>query len=143
MAKFAQDTPPYLIKNQDVRVRQPNPVLVQDALECARRRFEEQLLREREREARIEQEMRRYQDESQIYYNEIELQKLLQREQTNQVLKLQIEQSNKSKVPEVQLNHPAVTFGPVETEEIHQYLKEKQLKDKHEQRRILMEQMRD
>jgi hypothetical protein len=95
MAKFAQDTPPYLMKNQDVRVRQPNPVLVQDALECARRRFEEQLLREREREARIEQEMRRYQDESQIYYNEIELQKLLQREQTNQVLKLQIEQSNK------------------------------------------------
>ena len=78
MAKFAHEEPPYLRKREDIRVRQPNPVLVQDALECARKRFEAQLLKDKQRDAKIEQDMRRYENDHDIYYEEIELQKQLQ-----------------------------------------------------------------
>ena len=37
----------------------------------------------------------------------------------------------------------SMTFGPIETEEIHRQLKEKHQRDKYEQRRILMEQVKE
>ena len=76
MAKFAHDEPPYLKKHQDTRVRLPNPVLVQDALEGARKRFEEQLLKERQREERIELEGQRFEEDHKTYYEEVEMHKL-------------------------------------------------------------------
>jgi hypothetical protein len=56
-------------------VRKPNEVRVRDAMEGARRRFEEQLLERVKREKMIEEQMKRYQDEHHQYYQEIELHK--------------------------------------------------------------------
>jgi len=54
-------------------VRKPNEVRVRDALEGARKRFEDQLLERGLRDKKIEEQMKRYQDEHHQYYQEIEL----------------------------------------------------------------------
>ena len=75
--KFAMGDPVYCNRRQIAQperllIRKPNEVRVRDAIEGARRRFEEQLLERVKREKMIEEQMKRYQDEHHQYYQEIE-----------------------------------------------------------------------
>jgi hypothetical protein len=68
LTKFAMGEPVYYNRRQSAQqdrplVRKPNEVRVRDAMEGARKRFEEQLLERVKREKMIEEHMKRYQDE--------------------------------------------------------------------------------
>lgn len=89
--------------------------------------------------------MNRYNQEHISYYNEIEQQKQIQLQQNRAVLEYQREEAAQRKLLE-KLDRRAtsdfgahLSYGPIETDQITQFLKDKKMADQHQMRTILME----
>ncbi len=78
--------PPYISKHEDVRVRRPNDHLIQDALQKARERFEQDLLLKKQNESAQKEELARIEAMNDLYYKDVEAQRSFIRDQNLQAL---------------------------------------------------------
>ncbi|TNV82554.1 hypothetical protein FGO68_gene2673 [Halteria grandinella] len=145
-ARFQTQTDPVFFNmHKTTIVRRPDDKLVQSALEKARKRYEEQLMLKRMEEAQLRDDMRKYTEEKGIYYEEVEAQRQILKEQNRLILKLQMEEEHRRREEERLARKEALnlTYGPVETEDIEKLLQDRKEAEKHHMRTILMDQMKE
>jgi hypothetical protein len=89
--------------------------------------------------------MQKYQEEKGLYYSEVDAQKQILREQNKLVLRYQIDEEHKRREEERLARKEALnlSYGPVETDDIRQYLLDRKDAEKNHLRTVLMEQMKE
>ncbi|CDW91113.1 UNKNOWN [Stylonychia lemnae] len=142
--RFVQEQPNFIKPHDIHRSRVADETKVQDALVNARQRFEQELMLKKKFNQDNIAEVQRQVEESNSYYHQMEQQKKQQMLETRKILEQQMKeeqyrkylQKNEIKIP------TNTTYGPQETEEISQLLRDKKLVEQENMRKILMEQMK-
>ena len=116
-----------------------------EALDMARKRFEDQLIKDQIKEQLDQEDLKQAINESVKYYEELDKQKRRHMEDNRRILERQMEEEKMRKHVEKidRQTNDIACYGPIETEEIAKLLKDKKLVDQQQMNRVLMDQINE